>query len=236
MKLGVTASSAVAGVLAIAGVVAVSPAQAALQKVAVDLNVYDTSAVDPTPNQTLGVMTVMDLVGGGVSVDFALAPLATLFASTGGGHITVGFNLDTTITSGDITITSPTGAGAPTFTFKSPVNGVPGPSGGFGNFSAGLKGDWSGTSNHFAGPIDFTIAGVSVSDFEANAKGFFAVADVLGSNGTGEAGGKIETTISQTIVGTPEPSTWAMMLLGFAGLGFAGYRKAHSARTALPAA
>ena len=24
----------------------------------------------------------------------------------------------------------------------------------------------------------------------------------------------------------PEPSTWAMMLLGFVGLGFAGYRKA----------
>ena len=24
----------------------------------------------------------------------------------------------------------------------------------------------------------------------------------------------------------PEPSTWAMMLLGFAGLGFAAYRKA----------
>ena len=27
----------------------------------------------------------------------------------------------------------------------------------------------------------------------------------------------------------PEPSTWAMMLLGFAGLGFAGYRKARHA-------
>jgi hypothetical protein len=24
----------------------------------------------------------------------------------------------------------------------------------------------------------------------------------------------------------PKPSTWAMMLLGFAGLGYAGYRKA----------
>ena len=27
----------------------------------------------------------------------------------------------------------------------------------------------------------------------------------------------------------PEPSTWAMMLLGFAGLGFAGYRHARPA-------
>jgi hypothetical protein len=26
-------------------------------------------------------------------------------------------------------------------------------------------------------------------------------------------------------LGAPEPSTWAMMLVGFAGLGFAGYRR-----------
>lgn len=32
--------------------------------------------------------------------------------------------------------------------------------------------------------------------------------------------------------GAPETSTWAMMLLGFAGLGFAGYRKAHTPRLA----
>ena len=30
----------------------------------------------------------------------------------------------------------------------------------------------------------------------------------------------------------PEPSTWAMMLLGFAGLGFAGYRKAKAVASA----
>jgi hypothetical protein len=30
----------------------------------------------------------------------------------------------------------------------------------------------------------------------------------------------------------PEPSTWAMMLLGFAGLGFAGYRRARMTRPA----
>jgi hypothetical protein len=32
--------------------------------------------------------------------------------------------------------------------------------------------------------------------------------------------------------GTPELSTWAMLVLGFAGLGFAGYRKAQSGRIA----
>jgi PEP-CTERM motif len=30
----------------------------------------------------------------------------------------------------------------------------------------------------------------------------------------------------------PEPSTWAMMLLGFAGLGYAGYRRAKEPRAA----
>ena len=34
----------------------------------------------------------------------------------------------------------------------------------------------------------------------------------------------------------PESSTWAMMVLGFAGLGFAGYRKAKGGVAALPVA
>ena len=69
----------------------------------------------------------------------------------------------------------------------------------------------------------------------ANSKGFFAVADLLGPNGTGEVGGMIETTITQHSA-VPEPSTWAMLLIGFAGLGFAGYRKAKTTRTAFTAA
>jgi hypothetical protein len=35
--------------------------------------------------------------------------------------------------------------------------------------------------------------------------------------------------VGSTTPGVPEPSTWALMLLGVAGLSFAGYRKARTA-------
>jgi choice-of-anchor C domain-containing protein len=35
-----------------------------------------------------------------------------------------------------------------------------------------------------------------------------------------------------SVTAVPEPSTWAMMLLGFGGLGFAGYRRKHEHGTA----
>jgi PEP-CTERM motif len=49
--------------------------------------------------------------------------------------------------------------------------------------------------------------------------------------------GSITGTITYTYstpTSAPEPSTWAMMLLGFAGLGFVGYRA--SRRTGMAAA
>jgi Domain of unknown function (DUF4082)/PEP-CTERM motif len=48
----------------------------------------------------------------------------------------------------------------------------------------------------------------------------------LGPNEASWFGGNIELSA------VPEPSTWAMMLLGFAGLGYAGYRRARVAEAA----
>jgi PEP-CTERM motif len=43
------------------------------------------------------------------------------------------------------------------------------------------------------------------------------------------ASGVFDNFTSPTV---PEPSTWAMLLLGFAGLGFAGYRSRRPAASA----
>jgi hypothetical protein len=47
------------------------------------------------------------------------------------------------------------------------------------------------------------------------------------SPGAGEGG---SSTVTPVTPGVPEPSTWAMMLVGFAGVGFLGYRQAAKGR------
>ena len=44
-----------------------------------------------------------------------------------------------------------------------------------------------------------------------------------------------DATFTAATNSIPEPSRWAMMLIGFAGLGYAGYRRARAARTTLAA-
>jgi hypothetical protein len=169
-------------------------ARAALETLTVPIDVYDTSAVAPA-GETLATVTVKDILGGGVSVDVSLNQ-AIYFASTGGNHITFAFNVDTPISYAYFTFTNPLKTD---FTFVTNKNAGPT----FGTFTDGIDGTWSGTNNHFAGPIDFTIAGLSVSDFTQNSKDFWAIVDVLGSKGTGEAGGQNGTIMPSA----PEPST-----------------------------
>jgi len=211
------------GALAL-GLCAASGAQAALQTLTINFDQY-ASAVDTTPHETLATMTVTDLASGGVNVDVSLDK-AIYFASTGGPHITLAFNLDKAISFGDLTFSNPSKS---KFTFVLNKNA----GSAFGAFTDGINGAWSGTSSHLAGPIDFTIAGVQVSDFTKNATGYWAIADVLGTKGTGEIGGSLGaiTTITTTASSpVPEPSTWALMGVGFALLGFAGYRRSLTPR------
>ncbi len=76
--------------------------------------------------------------------------------------------------------------------------------------------------------VGFFNEGTAVApDFQAtaNSGAIFETGSPGSTRGGGGGGGTV-----------PEPSTWAMLLIGFAGLGFAGYRKAKTARTAFTAA
>ncbi|MGO9423118.1 PEP-CTERM sorting domain-containing protein [Roseiarcus sp.] len=43
-------------------------------------------------------------------------------------------------------------------------------------------------------------------------------------------GATIGSTFTASVGTVPEPSTWAMLAIGFAGLGFAGFRKSRAPR------
>jgi hypothetical protein len=79
---------------------------------------------------------------------------------------------------------------------------------------------------------------IADSGFDIIANGIDILSENVGDNSVinlGFLGPNIDLTIEGDGVfalggAVPEPSTWAMMLLGFAGLGLAGYRSTGGSR------
>jgi hypothetical protein len=182
-----------------------------------DLNVISSSTIAPL-GTSVGVVTVTDLLGGGVSVDVNLNPDSVLFVNTGGPHTPFAFNVSPAVATTAIINITPDlvpGSGV-TFTAAGSSDDTP-----FGTFSNGINGTFAnGGGAGVAGPLDFTITGITTANFVVNSLGFNFAADVLGpSGGTGAVAGVF------SVRGVPEPSTWAMMILGFIGVGFMAYRR-----------
>ncbi len=89
-----------------------------------------------------------------------------------------------------------------------------------------LNVSWDGTnvfSESLSGPGDYPY-----TEFTATVVG--TGSDTLLFTSANDPGFTYVDNISVSAV--PEPSTWALMLAGFAGLGFAGYRRTKSASVA----
>jgi hypothetical protein len=73
--------------------------------------------------------------------------------------------------------------------------------------------------------LHFTVTGATIAQLTtANAAGNIFVADILcGQTGCGGLTGPVDVTGVAPPV--PEPSTWAMLIIGFAGIGFMAYRR-----------
>jgi PEP-CTERM motif len=84
---------------------------------------------------------------------------------------------------------------------------------------SGLQGDAIVTSEFSSSSPIWALS------YNGNALGTFDVTQV-GTLPNQSEDGIFVTAERIHLVGTPEPSTWAMMLLGFVGMGFAAYRRA----------
>ena len=80
--------------------------------------------------------------------------------------------------------------------------------------------------------FDFTGLGTqTLSSVENPGTGPYSLEELFVVHATGV--GSTNLTIDLTSSTVPEPSTWAMMLIGFAGLAYAGYRRTRSDRATL---
>jgi hypothetical protein len=78
-------------------------------------------------------------------------------------------------------------------------------------------------------PLTFSFSNLLAGNYQLVIAG-----DVTGSNGGGILGGPVGYTGSIATIASPvpEPSTWAMMILGFAGVGYMTYRRRKTAARA----
>jgi PEP-CTERM motif len=112
-----------------------------------------------------------------------------------------------------------------TFAFTTPVTAV----GGFLNY---VPGDSTPTVVSVYSPTDVLLESTTLTFLTG---GGTDTGQFVGFTGVGPIGFLTLTDnyvglVNLTVGTIPEPSTWAMMLLGFAGLGFAGYRRTRDGR------
>jgi hypothetical protein len=227
MKFGLAASTAFAGAVALAGAFAIpSGAQAAVYTVSSD---HCTGGCTPDAS----TITATDS-GGNLLITVALAPGDFFMTGpTGNGKNTFGFDLDLSSITISSSLTNPPWTTNNTANVNGAFAAGAFPMDGAGDYDYVM--DIAGHGPSSISSLFFTIMGASVADISG---GSAFAADIF--SGTTGNTGVVDFSLSGGPRGgggaAPEPSTWAMMLIGFAGLGFAGYRKARSARTAFTAA
>jgi hypothetical protein len=162
------------------------------------------------------------LIGAGVTYEYLVPTTSDVVDMMGPTTITsstsfVDNNLDAFITTTfndlQIIITNT----PPSFSDNFPADvAFDGPSYLFSNVTISNVTTDPASATDFEGAVSFTSDNVMVN---------FAV---LGASDLIPNGNKLILDVTTTAAAVPEPSTWAMMALGFAGLGFLGYRKTRS--------
>jgi hypothetical protein len=237
--------AALTGVVALAGGLATaSAARAAVVDLTYDLELNGMSS-GTCPGGVCGTVTVAGDTASSLTFTVDLVTGVSFHANhTGSSGTGPFFYFDLTdanaITFSGVGVNGT--IGATSYSYNTPTSGsfAPNP----GNFPGPYNYEVSCTNNTAGkicnGPLTFTASGATAADpftigapsggglFPDDQIAFVADMSVSGScgNQTCAAGTGLVGSGPGIMTPVPEPSTWAMMLLGFAGLGFAGYRRA----------
>jgi hypothetical protein len=172
---------------------------------------------------------------GNYAVAFGDTPYSlTLSSNVAGGVNYFGFWLSALDKGNFVTFYGANGQKLFTFNPSDVINAVDlsaKPSLFYGNPNAAFKGQDGGEPFVFLNFFDTTGSFSKVVFSENNfGGGYESDNHTVGHYATMGQGTKVNLT--QSVSGVPEPSTWAMMGLGFAGLGFLGYRRNKAASVA----
>ena len=187
-------------------------------------------------NETVGAFHIIGTVAASSSAvgDDNLQFSTSLIQNTGStlGHLTaiVGDTnfigpVNSVEESASLTFNSAVGSGASTLRFfADPANGQP------AGVGLNIPGQLLFTTNGTPVTDPDSFAGTNASPFSAN--GLFSLTET--ANLALKAGGSITGfNMSEATSAVPEPSTWAMLGLGFVGLALAGWRRNKTARLAV---
>jgi len=197
-----------AGLLIATGALAfTSPAKA----VVYNLNVDHCTGGCATGSPPFATVTVLQ---NGANLDFTVQLLDSLTFNKSTAFDAFAFSFSDKVAS----VTNIVDNGPGTFT-SSPVSTG---QDGFGTFKQGITLDVTGGTTLSFTVLAETIGNLALSVNPPGDTSALFAADVFGSgtNNTGNIGGGVVAPI-------PEASTWAMLIIGFCGIGFMAYRRKH---------
>jgi PEP-CTERM motif len=181
-------------------------ASSAAQAVVYNLNVDHCTGGCATGSPPFATVTVLQ---NGANLDFTVQLLDSLVFQKSTAFDAFAFSFSDKVA----TVTSIVDNGPGTFTSSPVATGQDG----FGTFKQGIQNTATGGTTLSFTVLAETIGNLAVSTIPPGDTIALFAADVAGGGGTGNTG----NIGGGVVAGVPELSTWGMMLIGFAGLGFA---------------
>ena len=175
-----------------------------------------------------GTVTATD-VGSNLQISVALAPTVTFHTNQNDNQHAIAFDL---VGNPTISLVNLLPSGFSLVSTSAGTIDAPPFTNGGGNSTFEYAIDYSGASG-LVSNLTFTLSGLSTADLQSQVYNcniicvgttniFFAL-DISNDDGGRTAlTGNVAATFSPAV---PEPSTWAMMILGFFGVGFLAYRR-----------